>query len=323
MASFEQLKSKNIRSSLLLSMVISAITVTAGYGIGLMVGGVNNPTAGLFGLAFAAIFAFIHLAVSWRGGADIVLRISGAREIGPDDLEFRKVYNLVDEMRIASGLPMPRVYVVHDPSPNAFATGRTPEDGRVAVTTGLIEILTRDELQGVIAHEMGHIKNRDILFGTIAAVQVGLIAMIADFVMHMVFWGGLRVSNDREGGNAQLILMVAGIAFAILAPIGAMLIQMAISRQREYLADASGAHFTRNPEGLISALEKIGGYAQPMRSRNHGTAHMWISDPFANGQAAAMSGGKTSLFSTHPPIAKRIERLRELGMQVAPNDASV
>ncbi|MCK6438951.1 MAG: M48 family metallopeptidase, partial [Planctomycetes bacterium] len=184
---------------------------------------------------------------------------------------------------------------------NAFATGRKPEDGRIAVTTGLMEILDREELQGVIAHEMAHIKNRDILFATVVGILVGMVAIISDMARHGLFWGGMgRRNNDRGGGQAQAVLMVVGIVFLILAPIFAQLVRMAISRQREYLADASGAQFTRNPAGLASALQKISGTPHKLARANHGTAHMYISNPFKGTSVS-------ELFSTHPPAKKRIE----------------
>jgi heat shock protein HtpX len=302
MASYQELQSKNVRSSLFWVGVVTAITLAAGYFAGIIFAGPNNPYAPVIALSIAGVIAGIQGIVAWFAGADIVLSISGAVEIGPDDAHFRQVYNVVDEMRIASGIPMPRVYIIDDAAPNAFATGRGPKDGRVAITTGLIERLTRDELQGVVAHEMSHIRNGDVLLQTVVGIMVGMIAIISDITLRGLFWGGGRRSSDRDGGgNAGAILMVVGIVFVILAPIFAHLVRMAISRQREYLADATGAQFTRNPEALASALQTISGAGVKMARANRGTAHLWISDPME------------SAFSTHPPIELRVQRLMEIG----------
>ncbi|MCA8940691.1 MAG: M48 family metallopeptidase, partial [Planctomycetes bacterium] len=225
-------------------------------------------------------------------------------EIDANSPEFRQYWNVVEEMKIASGLPMPRVYVMHDHSPNAFATGRGPQDGRVCVTTGLLETLDRDELQGVVAHEMAHIKNKDILFQTVVGIMVGTIVILSDVLLRSVFWGGMGRRSNNDDNKGAAIFMLIGLVFAILAPIFAQLVRFAISRQREYLADATGAQFTRNPEGLASALNKIAGAHTPLRSHNRGTEHMFISPPKADFSAA---------FSTHPPIKDRIARLMEIG----------
>jgi heat shock protein HtpX len=307
MAQYQELQSSNVRWSMVWVSVMAAITVGIGYAAGFIFFP-KYDAAPLIGLAIAAVLAGVQALVAWFYGAEIVLAITGAKEITAESREFRQVWNLVEEMKIASGLPMPRVYVINDPAPNAFATGRNPQDGRVAVTTGLIEALDRDELQGVIAHEMAHISNRDILFQTVVGIMVGMIAIIADVSLRMLFWGGGRSSN-REGGQAQIIILIVGIVFIILAPIVAQLVRFAISRQREYLADANGAQFTRNPEALASALVKISQSPVKLRAANHGMSHMWIIDPFKVGLAAEAS----SAFSTHPPVGKRIERLLGIG----------
>lgn len=293
--------------------VMAGLTVGIGYAAGFIFFP-GSDSAPLIGLGIAGVFAFLQAMVAWFFGAEIVLMITGAKEITADSREFRQVWNLVEEMKIASGLPMPRVYIIDDPAPNAFATGRNPQDGRVAVTTGLIEVLDRDELQGVIAHEMAHISNRDILFQTVVGIMVGMIAIIADISLRMLFWGGGRSNNREGGGQAQIIMLVVGILFIILAPIVAQLVRFAISRQREYLADANGAQFTRNPEALASALAKISKTPIKLQSANHGTSHMWIVDPFKVGLTSEAS----SAFSTHPPIGKRIERLLGIGRSFGP-----
>ncbi len=324
MASYQELQGKNVRSSFLLIGVVTTLMLVGGYLFGAALAGPENPYAMWIGVGIAGGLASIQALISWFAGADIVLKVNRAKEVSEHDSEFRQLRNIVEEIKIAAGLPMPRVYVIHDDSPNAFATGRNPEDGRVAFTTGLLQRLNRDELQGVVAHELAHIKNRDILFATIVGIMVGSIAILSDIMLRFFFWnslfGGRRNSDNRSGGGQlQAILMLVGLIFAILAPIAAMLIQFAISRQREYLADTSGAHFTRNPSGLASALLKISSAAQPLRSPNRGTAHLFISDPFCH--QARSTKTKGSLFSTHPPIAKRIERLQKIGsmdMQESP-----
>jgi len=313
MAQYQELQSKNVRSSLMWVAIMAGLTVGMGYFIGLIFFG-SHPNAPYFALGIAAVLAGIQGLVAWFYGADIVLAITGAKEIKADTREFRQVWNLVEEMKIASGLPMPRVYIVNDPSPNAFATGRGPDDGRVAVTTGLIEILDRDELQGVVAHELAHIKNRDILFQTVVGIMVGMIAIMGDVALRMLIFGGGRSNNREGGGQAQVVILVVGIAFIILAPIMAQLVRFAVSRQREYLADASGAQFTRNPQALASALQKLSSTPHKLEKANHGTAHMWIVDPYKVGFANNIGGA----FSTHPPIQKRVDRLLGIGNTFGP-----
>jgi heat shock protein HtpX len=218
--------------------------------------------------------------------------------------QYFDFYTTVENLAITAGLPMPKIYVIDDPSPNAFATGRDKNHAVVAVTTGLLTIMNKTELEGVIAHEMSHIGNKDMLVSTVAVVLVGFIAIISDMMVRMSFFGGRR-NNDREGNG---LFMIIGIVLAILAPIAATLIQLAISRKREYLADASGALLTRYPEGLASALEKINKYGTPMIKQSTAIAHLYIANPTGSGQFAKKVG---NLFSTHPPIEERIKRLRE------------
>ena len=210
----------------------------------------------------------------------------------------------MENLSIAAGLPMPKLYVVNDPAPNAFATGRNKDHASVCATTGLLAILDRSELEGVIGHELSHIGNKDMLLSTVVVVLVGFISIVSDVFMRSLIFGGMRRNDDREG-NAGAVIMIVGIVFAILAPIIGTLMQLAISRKREYLADADGALLTRYPEGLANALRKIGAYSQPLRHQSSAIAHLYIADP---------TGGKkmrwvTKLFMTHPPIQDRINAL--------------
>lgn len=228
----------------------------------------------------------------------LVLSMTGARPASR--AEFFDLYTVTENLSIAAGIPMPKLYVIDDPAPNAFATGRSEKHAVVAVTTGLLSLMTRPELEGVIAHELSHIKNRDMLVMTVVVVLAGFIAVVADIFLRMS-----HISGDRDN-KAGALLGVLAIVAAILAPIAAQLIQLAISRRREYLADASGALLTRYPEGLASALQKIGAYAGPMRRANHATQHLFISNPFG----ATAGEFFNRLFSTHPPVEERIKRLR-------------
>jgi len=260
----------------------------------------GNPTILYFFVGFSI---FMNVLAYWFSDK-IVLRMSGAHPVKRE--EYFDLYNAVENLAITAGLPMPKVYVITDSAPNAFATGRNKEHAVVAVTTGLLQTLDRTELEGVIAHELAHIGNRDMLLSTIVVVLVGFVTLLSDFFLRMSLWGGGR-RNDREGGNQlQLIIVIAGIVLSILAPFIAVLIQLAISRKREFLADASGALLTRYPEGLASALEKISAYNQPMRRANDATAHLFIANPFG----AKAKRGLHRFFMTHPPIEERIKVLR-------------
>lgn len=261
-------------------------------------------------VVFAIIFALVMNVTSYWYSDKISLALAGAKPVSRE--ENVELWRIVENLSITSGLPMPRIFVIDDPAPNAFATGRDKEHAAIAVTSGLLQMLDKNELSGVIAHEMSHIGNRDILLSTVVVVLVGFIAILANiFTKSMWFGGGRKRSGDGEGGS-QLgaILAIVGIIFVILSPIIAQLIQLAISRKREFLADASGALLTRYPEGLASALEKISGYATPMKSANNATAHLYISNPFG----AKAASGLSKLFMTHPPTAERIAALR--GMDV-------
>ncbi|PCI29981.1 zinc metalloprotease HtpX [Candidatus Wolfebacteria bacterium] len=255
-------------------------------------------------LYFAVFFSLFMNIISYWHSDKIVLKMSGAKQITRD--QYFDLWNAVENLSISSGLKMPRVFVIEDKAPNAFATGRDEEHAAVAVTTGLLGILDKSELEGVIAHELAHIKNRDILLMTVVVVLVGSVTLLSDFFLRMTFWGGGR--SDNRDGRMQMILMIVGIVLAILAPIIAMIIKLAISRKREFLADASGALMTRYPEGLASALEKISGYHGDMKRANHATAHLYISSPFNSNKSS--HGFMTKLFLTHPPVEERLHALR-------------
>jgi heat shock protein HtpX len=297
--------SSNKYRSFFLMFVFALVVIAIGYFLGAAWG---NP---YFGFAIAFAFSFISAFVSYYWSDKIVLAMSNAQQV--EEQDFPQLYHVVEEMSIAAGLPMPRVYVIDDPAPNAFATGRNPEHAVVAATTGLLQMTTRDELEGVIAHEMSHVRNYDILFQTLAVVMAGMVVLMSDWLLRSFFWGGGRRRNDREGGGQlALVLMVVGIIFAILAPIFANLLRLAISRKREYMADASGVQLTRYPEGLASALGKLASYSHPMQSANRATAPLFIVNPFS-------AKGMSSLLSTHPPIEERIRRLREMEVGTDPN----
>lgn len=228
------------------------------------------------------------------------LMSTGAKPITHE--EHRDLWNIVENLAIAEGMPAPKVYVMNDPAPNAFATGRDPKHAAVAVTTGLLAMMSKTELEGVIAHEMSHIKNRDTLVMTVVVVLLGFVTLASDFFLRSMMFGGGNSDRDNKLGA---IMVVAGIALAILSPFIAQLIQLAISRKREFLADASGALMTRYPEGLASALTKIGAYNAPMRTASNATAHLFISNPFG----AKAGKGLSKLFMTHPPVEERVAAL--------------
>ena len=253
-------------------------------------------------LYVAVSFSLFMNILSYWYSDKIVLSISGAKEASRQ--EYMDLWNIVENLSITAGLPMPKLYVIFDPVPNAFATGRDKDHAAVAVTSGLLSILNRTELEGVIAHELSHIGNRDILLQTVVVVLVGFITLLADMFIRMRFFGGSR-DNDR-GGQAQALMFAAGIILSILAPIAATLIQLAISRKREFLADSSGALLTRYPEGLASALEKISTHSGTMRRANRATAHLYIANPFGPKSFSGIS----KLFMTHPPVEERIKALR-------------
>jgi len=289
----------NVRKTWMLMGFFLVIVIAIGYAASWYLG--NSSI-----LYVSIIFALIMNIGSYWYSDKLVLRMTGAQPATRE--QYPDLWNVVENLSITAGLPMPKVYVVNDPAPNAFATGRDPEHAVVAATTGLLSMLERKELEGVMAHELSHVGNRDMLVMTVAVVLAGFVAMLADFFMRTLMWGG----NDRNKHPAFLVLGIVGI---ILAPIAAQLIQLAISRKREYLADASGVLLTRYPEGLASALEKISSYARPMQRANHATAHLFIADPFGGEGKRTMTQRIGGLFQTHPPAQDRIRILRGLDKQ--------
>ena len=299
---WEQIRSNQIRS-VVLTIGMGVLLILIGYFLG---AAFDSAVAGLV----IAILVWVILSlVAYFQGDSILLSMSRAKKIKPDD--HPRLYNVVEEMKIASGLEkMPDVYIIDDPALNAFATGRDPSRASVAITSGLLQKLNRDELQGVIAHEISHIKNRDVLLMAMCSVMLGTIVLLAWYGSRFLIFGGAgsrRSSSRGGGGQGQIIILIVALVFMILAPIFAQLIYFAISRKREYLADASGALYTRYPEGLASALEKIGASTGQLKSANKATAPMYISNPFRR------KGMKASdLSSTHPPISERIRILRAM-----------
>lgn len=253
-------------------------------------------------LVLAVIVSLVQALIGYYYSDKIALSMSGAKKAERKE-SFLELHRVVENLAITAGLPKPEVYVINDPAPNAFATGRDPKHASLAVTTGLLEIMNDEELRGVIAHEMSHVGNYDIRVMTIVVVLVGAIALLSDWFMRSLWFRGNRENESK--GQAEAVLMVAGIVLAILAPIAATLIQLAISRKREYLADASGALLTRYPEGLASALEKLKQYGRPMIHKNRATAHLFIANPLEKISIR-------SWFSTHPPLDDRIKKLRSM-----------
>lgn len=297
---WEQIRSNQIKS-MLLAAGLALLLLAVGYMLGWAFA--DN---GLAGLVVALVIWFFMNLFAYFQGSNMVLAISGARKVGPDD--HPRLWNVVEEMKIASGLEkMPDVYIIDDPALNAFATGRDPRHAAVTVTSGLLQKMNRDELQGVVAHEMSHIKNRDVLLMTLCSVTLGTIVILAWYGTRIMIFGGGGRRRDGGGGGAALIILVA-IVLAILAPIVAQLIYFAVSRKREYLADASGALYTRYPEGLASALEKIGASTVELKSANAAFAPMYTANPFRKKGRQA-----EDLSSTHPPISERIRILRSMG----------
>ncbi len=292
----------NKRKSLILVSLFIAIIILLGWTFDQLYG--NGR--GYSGVIFAFLIALVMTMVSYFSGDKIALSATGAKPISHDENEG--VYHLVENLCIASGLPVPKIYIIEDSAINAFATGRDPKTASIALTRGAIEKLESSELEGVIAHELSHIKNYDIRFMMLVAVMVGSIVILANIMLRS---GGLfrgRSNNRNEGSQLFVILMIVGIVLAILSPFIAEIIKLAISRKREYLADASGALLTRYPDGLANALEKIAHENQPMQRASSATAHLFISSPFRGSRKKF-----ASLFSTHPPVEERIKKLRTMG----------
>jgi len=300
---WEQIRSNQTRSAVL-TIGMGILLLLLGYLLGLYF-----FDSGTGGLIFALILWVIMSLVAYFQGDSILLAVAGARKI--DRVDHPRLYNIVEEMRIASGLEaMPSIYVVDDPALNAFATGRDPKKASVTITSGLLQKLNRDELQGVIGHEVSHIKNRDVLLMAICSVLLGTIVILAWYASRVMLFGGMgrtRRSSSGGGGSGQIIIILVAIALMILAPIMAQLIYFAVSRRREYLADASSALYTRYPEGLASALEKIAASPEQLKSANKATAPMYTVNPFRKQGMAA-----SDLTGTHPPISERIRILRSM-----------
>jgi heat shock protein HtpX len=311
MAQFEQLISSNRRNSVVLVVLFIGFICVLGAVLGWAVFG--DPRAAIPSIVLALVVSSVSALIGYYAGPSAVLAMSRARPVSRD--QDPQLYNVVDELRLAAGLPMPALYVIDTPAMNAFATGRDPQHAAVAVTSGLRERLKRDELQGVLAHELSHVQNLDIRFMTLMAVLVGVVVLVADIGMRAIFYGGGgRRSRGRGsgGGIVMLVILLVGILLAIIAPLFATLIQLAVSRQREYLADASAAHLTRYPEGLAHALEALAADTQPMAEASRATAHLFIVQPLAaNGRR--IGGRGASMWSSHPPIEERVRRLRSIG----------
>lgn len=297
MASLYDQISANKRKSGVLIFVVLALVIG-------VVGLYSYAVRGDFYLPIvAAIFAIPSSLIGYYAGDKIALASNRAQPL-PEDTG-RELHRIVENLAITAGIPKPKVYFINSPALNAFATGRDPQHASIAVTSGLVERLDRSELEGVIAHELAHVKNYDIRFTTLVAVFVGFVVILSDLFMRATFWGGMRGRDDRGGaGQAGAVLAIVGLILLIVSPIIAKIIQLAISRQREYLADSSGALLTRYPEGLARALEKISA-GPPLKSAGNATAHLFISNPFK-------AKSFTHLFATHPPIEERIKRLRSL-----------
>jgi heat shock protein HtpX len=302
---YEQIAS-NKRKTFVLLFVSFLLLIAVGYLIGYIYG---TPWVGL---AIAVGIALLLQIGAYFSGDKIVLASARARAVTPEDEP--RLHNIVEGLAIAAGVPKPAVYVVPEQSPNAFATGRDPEHSSVAVTQGLLDTMNRVELEGVLGHEMSHVVDRDILYGTIVATVIGAVVLLSEFFLRSWWWGGFggRRSDqgNGNGGVVELVVFAVGFALLILAPLLGQLIRLAVSRNREYLADAQGAMLTRYPPGLISALKKIQDAPHAMRSANNATAHLWFDQP--SRVQGPQTGRMEKLFSTHPPIEERIRRLEEM-----------
>jgi heat shock protein HtpX len=314
---FAAQQSANRRNSVLLIGVVTLLLAALGFAIGY---GSTGYVEGAFGVTTGAIVLAMLLSVgSYFAGDKLVLATSGAKEVTQQSAP--QLMNVVQEMSLAAGTPMPKVYIIEDTAPNAFATGRDPQHASVAITTGLLQKLDREELQGVIGHELSHVRNFDIRFALLVAVLVGSIALLADFFLRFTFWGGGRRGGgdrDRGGGGLIAIVYIIAIVLAVIAPIIARFVQLAVSRQREYLADASSVELTRNPRGLERALAKIAGDREVLEVANRATQHLYFTNPIKKFEERS-----SSMFSTHPAIVDRINRLRQLTGEPALTDTDI
>jgi heat shock protein HtpX len=296
----------NRRRSVLLALIVAGLLGLLGFGIGYAWGG--DVVYGIPVLVGVVILTFIVSVGTYFAGDGLILAASQAHEV--TDQQAPQLVNVVRELSMAAGIPAPRVYVIDDTAPNAFATGRDPAHASIAITTGLLEKLDREELQGVIGHELSHVRNLDIRFALLVAVMVGSVALLADMFLRFSLWGGMGGRRSRDssgGGGAQAIVMILVLLLAILAPIAAKLVQLSVSREREYLADASSVEITRNPYGLERALLKISGDKEVLEVANRATQHLYIVNPIKSFEERSRG-----LFSTHPPIVDRVNRLRAL-----------
>lgn len=304
----------NRRKSLLLVLIVIALTAAVGFLVGYAV--YSAIEGGIGGIVVAVIIAMVISLATYYGGDSLILAASGARQVRPEDAP--QLTNVVNELAIAGGIPRPKVYIIDDTAPNAFATGRDPAHASVAITTGLLQKLDREELQGVMGHELSHVRNLDIRFTLLVGALVGSIALLADFFLRFTFWGGASSRSrgrDSGGGGGAAILFIIALVLAVLAPIAARMVQLAVSREREFLADASSVELTRNPYGLQRALAKIGADQEVLEVANRATQHLYIVNPIKKFESRA-----AGLMATHPPLLERINRLRELSGE-APLDA--
>ena len=300
------LVASNKRRSVLLALGFIVILVVIGWAVSLIAG------LGSWGVVFALVVAGFLAFLSYWKSDSVALAMSRAKPADPQ--QYRRLHNLVEGLCIAAGLPKPRLYIIEDDAPNAFATGRNPKHAAIAVTTGLLEKMNRVELEGVLAHELSHVKNYDILVSTLAVTMVGAIALISDIGIRMLWWnGGRRGRDDRQDNNPLgIILLIVGLVVIILAPLIAQLMQFAVSRKRESLADLTGVQITRYPPGLISALEKLKDDSTVVHAASRATAHLWIEQPTAQTPEEGRLSRLNRLFDTHPPLEERIAALREL-----------
>ena len=306
----------NRRNSVLLSLVVVLLLGALGFAIGGAASGSAGTGAAAAVIALGA--GLVAALLAYYAGDALVLASSGARQVDAESAP--QLFNVVAEVATAAGVPMPRVYIIDDTAPNAFATGRDPQHASVAITAGLLQKLDREELQGVMGHELSHVRNYDIRFSLMVGVLVGAVALIADMFLRMTFWGGIaggrrRRGSDGGGGGFAAVMMLVALLLAIVAPIAARLVQLAVSRQREYLADASSVELTRDPYGLERALAKIALDTEPLEVANRATQHLYFENP-----VKAATAESSDLFSTHPPVLDRINRLRQLTGE-APVDA--
>ena len=299
---YEQIASNKRRSALLIfgfAVLVALVAIALNFLIG----------GGIFGFVVAVIIATTVSFISYYNSDKVALRMSHAQPA--DERTYARYHNLVEGLCIASGLPKPRLYIIDDPAPNAFATGRNPQHAAIAVTTGLLEKMNRVELEGVLAHELSHVKNYDVLVMTLAVTMVGILALVSDFFLRFMFWGGGRQGSDERNNPVGAIFAIFGVVLLIFSPIIARLMQFAVSRQREYLADSSGVSLTRYPPGLISALKKLQDDSTVIHTASKATAHLWIEEPLDT-ESKKIGTRMNRLFATHPPLDERIAALEAM-----------